>query len=369
MARRGEYYGSYADAGRRQRRRVGLMTLLDAVLLVVSVVVMLFFVALLVVSHLSPETAGMFAALGLYSLYLYVAMLILVLYWLARWRLVNVAVMGVVLVVGLFSLPSYYKMEIDKQHKTKDPRSFKLLSYNMDEFSLQEDEVGFDSLRSFVFREMPNIVTLQNAYQVDSVDSLLRVKRFKQMEYTKKRGNEALAIYSRYPFAKRHAVDSLQNMIWCDIVADDDTIRIYNVLLHMDNYEVDARSGERIVPERIIGERMKAWSEQSSYRVKEMDSLMPYITSSPYPCVVAGSLNDIPFTFVYNKLAGSLVDAYVEKGHGYSHTYSGYEEGLRLDYVFVSESIEVLSYEVLYDVDMALHYPLFVRFNEKDKHK
>lgn len=368
MARRGDYYGSYADAGKRQRRSVGLMTLIDAVVVVVSVVVIFFFVALLLVSKFLPETMGMFAALGLYSLYLYVAMLILVLYWVARWRLINAAVMGVVLVVGMFSLPSYYKMEIDKQHLTKYPRSFKLLSYNMDEFSLEDKKEGLDSLRNFIFREMPNIVTLQNAYEVDSIDSLLRVKRFKQMTYTSKRGNEALAIYSRYPFAKRHEVDSLHNMIWCDIVAEDDTIRIYNISLHIDNYATDS-VGERVVPERTIGERMQAWSEQSDFRVKEMDSLMPYITSSPYPSVVAGSLNDIPFTYVYHTLADELVDAYVEKGHGYSHTYRGYEDKLRMDYVFVSETIEVLSYEVLYDADMALHYPLFVRFNEKDKHK
>ena len=101
MARRGDYYGSYADAGKRQRRSVGLMTLIDAVVVVVSVVVIFFFVALLIVSKFSPETMGMFAALGLYSLYLYVAMLILVLYWVARWRLINAAVMGVVLVVGM----------------------------------------------------------------------------------------------------------------------------------------------------------------------------------------------------------------------------------------------------------------------------
>lgn len=369
MARRGDYYGSYADAGRRQRHQVGLMTLLDAVMVVVSVVVALFFVILLFVPKFSPETMGFFAGLGLYALYIYMAMLILVLYWLARWRVINAAFMGLLLGIGLFSLPAYYRMEIDRQHLVKYPRSFKLLSYDMDNFSMEGDCEGFDSLSHFIFREMPNIVTLQNAYRADSIDSLLQIKRFKQMPYTSQRRNNALAIYSRYPFARKHSVDSLQNMIWCDIVAENDTIRIYNMSLHINNYAVDSLSGDPIIPERTVGERMQMWGEQSSYRMREIEALMPYITSSPYPCVVAGSLNDIPFTYVYHTLADELVDAYVEKGHGYSHTYRGYEDKLRMDYVFVSESIEVLSYEVLYDADMALHYPLFVRFNEKNKQK
>lgn len=369
MGSKGEYYGNFAGSSRRRRRSIGVMTLLDAALLVVSIVLLVCFVTLLLVPRFTPEQMGMFAALGLYSLYLYMAMLIMVLYWVVRWRLINATIMGLVLFVGLFSLPSYYKIEIDKQHPTKYPRSFKLLTYNLDEYNLEGRERGFDSLCSFVFRELPNIVTLQNAYDADSIDSVLLIKRFKQMPYTKHRRNEALAIYSRYPFAKNSSVDSLQNIIWSDIVAEDDTIRIFNLSLHINNYPVDSLTGERIIPSCTVGERMKRWSVQSKQRAKQIEELLPYIESSPYPYVIAGSINDIPSTFVYRRIAAGRLDAYVEKGFGYSHTYRGYDEGVRLDYVFLSPDVEVLSYEVLYDVDLSLHYPIFVRFNYESQQK
>lgn len=366
---RNDYYGGYSSSRKPSNRKSGISLLFDAFFLVVSLIVAGLFIVLLIAPTIAPASIGAFAALGLYSLYLYVAMLTLTLYWLVRWRLINATCMGLLLIVGLFFISPYYKLEIRKQHSTKYPRSFKLLSYNLDQIDIEGHRRGYDSLREFIFREMPNIVTLQEAYKVDSLDSLLQLKRFTQMPYTAKRKDESMAIYSRYPFVKKHSVDSLDNIIWCDIVAEDDTIRIYNVSLHLDNAPIDSLTGQRVYREKNVSQRMTEWSSNSNVRANQLRAILPYINSSPYPYVVAGSLNDVPFTYVYNQLADSRQDAYVEKGYGYSYTYRGFYDNVRLDYAFLSPKIEVLSYQVLESANMAMHYPIFVRFSYESQKK
>lgn len=364
-----EYYGGFSSPNRTSKRKSGISLLVDAFFFLASIIVAGLFIFLLVAPKLAPSSIGAFAAIGLYSLYLYVAMLTLTLYWLVRWRLINATVMGTILIVGLFFISPYYKLEIRKQHAEKYPRSFKLLSYNLERADIEAHRRGYDSLREFIFVQMPNIVTLQEAYKVDSLDSLLQLKRFTQMPYTTKRKDNSMAIYSRYPFVKNHSVDSLPNVIWCDIIAEDDTIRIYNISLHLDNVPIDSLTGERIYHRKNVSQRMAEWSRNSSVRAEQLKTILPYINSSPYPYVVAGSLNDVPLTYVYNLMADNRQDAYVEKGYGYSYTYRGFYDDIRLDYAFLSPKIEVLSYQVIEAADMAMHYPIFVRFNYESQKK
>lgn len=364
-----DYYGSYASSGKPKNRKLGISLLFDAFFLILSIAVAGLFVCLLLSTFISPEALGAFSAIGLYALYLYMAMTALVLYWIVRWRLINASFMAVLLIVGLFFISPFYKLEISKQHPQKFPRSFKLMSYNLRQMDIEQHRVGYDSLRSFLVRENPNIVVLQEAFVVDSIDTLLMSRRFSRMPYTKKRRDTSMAIYSRYNFAKGHEVDSLPNIIWADIIAGDDTVRIFNISLHLDNAEIDSLTGKPIYHEQNISQRMQSWSENSRQRVEQARSIQPYLKACPYPYVVVGSINDIAFSYAYNLLSDGLQDAYVEKGFGFSYTYRGFEDMQRLDYALVSPKLEVLSYEVLEHVDMAEHYPLFVRFDYESNKK
>ncbi len=67
-------------------------------------------------------------------------------------------------------------------------------------------------------------------------------------------------------------------------------------------------------------------------------------------------------SYVYRTMARGLRDAFRECGSGYSHTFRGFYNTLRIDYV-LSGGFEPLSYEVL-PVDYSDHHPVVVRLRK-----
>ena len=84
----------------------------------------------------------------------------------------------------------------------------------------------------------------------------------------------------------------------------------------------------------------------------------PYATRTRR--IVCGDFNDTPLSYTYRLMSRGLQDAFREKGRGFSHTYRGFYNTFRIDYVLVSDDFEVLSYEVP-SVEFSDHHPVFVR--------
>ena len=63
---------------------------------------------------------------------------------------------------------------------------------------------------------------------------------------------------------------------------------------------------------------------------------------------------------VYRTMADGLTDAFRACGRGYSHTFRGFYDALRIDYVLVSPQLEPLTYEVP-DEALSDHLPVIVR--------
>lgn len=77
--------------------------------------------------------------------------------------------------------------------------------------------------------------------------------------------------------------------------------------------------------------------------------------------IVCGDFNDTPMSYVYRKMARGMNDAFAECGEGYSYTYRGFFDMLRIDYVLASPDLQMLSYEVPH-LGCSDHYPVAVRF-------
>ena len=68
------------------------------------------------------------------------------------------------------------------------------------------------------------------------------------------------------------------------------------------------------------------------------------IEASPYPVIVCGDFNDTPASFAYGRIARGLHDAFVERGSGASGTYDRLFNMFRIDYIMVSDGLEVVNY-------------------------
>lgn len=70
-------------------------------------------------------------------------------------------------------------------------------------------------------------------------------------------------------------------------------------------------------------------------------------------------------SYVYRRMAGGLRDAFSVAGKGFSHTYRGFFNTLRIDYVLYADSpFEAIGYRVLTEIDYSDHHPVLVRLRK-----
>ena len=112
-----EYYRditSYDD--RRTKRRSVVGTVIDIIMVVVSVCVAALFVATLLVPVLGPEVTGWLSTVGLIAPFVYAAQLLLTLYWVVRWRVAMMIPMAVLTLFALFHISLFYKVALRRSY-------------------------------------------------------------------------------------------------------------------------------------------------------------------------------------------------------------------------------------------------------------
>ncbi|MBR7115101.1 MAG: endonuclease/exonuclease/phosphatase family protein [Alistipes sp.] len=357
-----DYYGkTYSSSRRTRRKRSAIGNLIDVVMGVVTIGVATLFILTLIVPRLDPREYNELSTLGLIAPFVYIAQTLLTLYWFLRWRLWVAVPMMLVALSGVFQLSLFYKVELRRVYtepnlrKQYDRSAMKVLTYNVRSFIDDDGERCIDSVAKVIKALNPDILCLQEMGFSDIADSLF--EPLYPMPRSLSRVNLSPAIYSRYPIVRAGRVDTLINFVWADVVIKnklkDDTIRIFNSHLHttairrdeslfIENHDyLDDDSLSRV---RNMINRL---AENNKVRAEQADTLKAMIEQSPYPTIVCGDFNDTPVSYTYRRVARGLSDAFREVGRGYSNTYRGFFDMLRIDYVFATEEFEPLSYEVV----------------------
>lgn len=160
--------------------------------------------------------------------------------------------------------------------------------------------------------------------------------------------------------------------VWADLLIDDDTVRVFNNHLHStainasDNayitqhqFLLDTARETKI---RSIVGRLRA---NSVLRADQVDSIGRVIEQTRARKIVCGDFNDTPMSYVYRTMAHGLRDAFRSCGSGYSHTFRGFFNTLRIDYV-LNEGFDPVTYETLM-VDYSDHHPVIVRLKKVER--
>ncbi len=273
--------------------------------------------------------------------------------------------------------------------KRRDRSTFSLLTYNVRQFYDADGNSSLEKVVQLIREADPDIICLQEFFPrtatstVASVDSLLKgyrsidgygegqrpnIQDLQQLIYTR------LKVLDSGHFLLADVPAALCT-VWADVVAGDDTLRVINnhllstqinadddAYLTKMGYIVDTAADDRM--RSIIGR----FSRNSIRRADQADSLAHAIASSPHPVIVCGDFNDPPMSYTYDRISEGLQDAFCVKGKGYSHTFRGFNNVLRIDYVLLSPSFEVTEYTVE-DVDYSDHLPVMVRFKPLTKNK
>ena len=350
-----DYYKTTYGSERRKGRSV-LGVLLDLVMLVVSLGIVVLFLMTLIVPTMHPARAQELSTLGLVAPFSYTAVLLLMLYWIARWRPIMSAVMILMTIIGLFSVSSFYKIEFRRSYgePAAERGEIKIMTYNARSFIDDNGANRLDSIAQIIRSINPDIVCFQEMGFRTLTDSVMEELKLYPMPRTLSRAHLSPAIYSRYPMINVQRVDTMKNFVWADIALREDTIRVFNNHLHTtairkedEAYIETHKYLEDETPRQEVMGMVSRLTENNIMRAAQVDTLAEMVAASPYPTIVCGDFNDTPVSYTIRKITRDMKDVFREVGRGFSHTYRGFFDMLRIDYVLCSEEFTPISYQVI----------------------
>ncbi len=365
---RGELRGASShDIGKEKSM---LLSLADITFGVLSFVAVLLFILTLIAPHVRPD-GWLFPVLALVAPATFVLLFVLMLYWVIRWNWLWTAILGLFVIIGLFYMDLFMRVEIRRQEPVRPRRGVvTLFDYNIRMFYGPDGESNRDSLFRLVKSYRPDIVCLQEftpqtgGGSREIVDALMG-ENYYSTQLEELTGN---VIYSRYPIIEsgltREDMEGVRS-IWADVVIGKrDTVRIYNHHLHTtaintsddmflsrDNFIQDTAREQKL---RSIVDRYR---DNAIARAVQADSIAKVVAECPYQMIVCGDFNDTPLSYTVWSLSDDLTDAFREAGRGYGYTYGGFSNALRIDYVLLSDGWQVLYYDSP-KVDLSDHLPI-----------
>ena len=376
-----EYYSDYTS--RKKKHRHPLLWLLDVGMTVLMVGVALATIITLFVPYVHPEKLGFFPVLGLLAPGVYILTVILTLYWIIRWRWVRAGFMLFLAVLGFFHVSLFYRPEFGRDYGEEVYRnSLRVMSYNLRWFYDDRGQSSVGEVMDMIDQINPDVVCLQefNARLADRSGGIGQIASKYQaqfFEYSEEMPDSInitpMCILSKYKILRSGVVLSPRNSVWVDLDVEGDTVRVFNN--HLLSTSIKAADGEYITNQIFKGDTLREERVRSIFRrlcdnsvlrANQVDSIARFIDQSSGYKIVCGDFNDAPMSYAYHRMSHGLNDVFSECGSGYSHTYRGFYNTLRIDYVLVSPEFECLSYDVP-DSTFSDHYPVVVNLRKNKK--
>ncbi len=377
--------GRGGSSGGRRR-----LSILDWLMVAVSVLVAAGFVLSWMARRVPPATYGVLSAAGLFAPVLYAVNFVCLLYWVIRWRR-GVYIPLAVMVAGLWGVTLFFRPQLTQDHTdlSRDRSLVSVVTYNVRGMLRPAAGAG-SSLRSsmgdvvaVVDSLRPDILCLQEFASTEVSPARRFEESLPLYNYSRKRYNITgsdqnygwgNAIYSKYPIAGSGYMDfegTNNSILWADIAVRRDTVRVFNA--HLQTTTIKASDERYIVDMDFVADddnlsRVRGMlgrlTRNYIIRSAQADSLAARIAASPYPVVVCGDFNDTPFSWAYRRIARGLKDSFSEAGRGYGHTYRGFFDMLRIDYMLHSPRMTCVWYDSP-SFDNSDHNPVAVklRFN------
>lgn len=257
--------------------------------------------------------------------------------------------------IAYFTFGSFYKLGKSTE-KSNNDAGIKVMTYNAWGFNkngwIDEPDIG-DRIVEFIEKMDPDILCLQE-YDRTRQNQLMQFP-YKVVTPTTVR-KTTQAIFSKYPIVSEGAVDfpnTINNVIYADLLIGSDTVRVYN--MHLQSFNIVPSS--RTFSEKQSQKNYKRLVNTFEKQLEQAKILNEHKKFSPYPTIVLGDLNNTQFSSIYRILKGEMQDSFLEKGSRFGRTYSLLGFPLRIDYVLAGSEFEILSHENYYVV-LSDHYPL-----------
>lgn len=366
-----EYYSNSISRSRRRKRwsrsRKELFLLAIDIFMTILMALLVFCsISVVTCQYVSPEKSGILSIISLAAPIIYLLDLVVMFYWIMRWRWYRASVMIAIVVMGLFYVSRYYKISFDRQYNiTYDEREYtKVMTYNV--------LVGKNpDLASYIAKHNPDVLCLQEIATGGEAWKALEEK-YQTTKQEPKEGEEASDnhILSKYPILRSGNIDGLPSKcgVWADLKIEGDTVRV--VGLHLQTTSISPEDTRFIEAHEYLHDKERdnkvrsitgRLVDNNISRAKQAERVEKFLSNTPYKVIVCGDFNDVPLSYTYNTVAKNLDDTFSKMANGFAYTYKTRYRLLRIDHILVSPSIKVFSYEVDNKVELSDHFPVISR--------
>jgi len=263
--------------------------------------------------------------------------------------------------------------------KNEEKGGLSVMSYNAHMFNYERYKANDPKLSSNIFnwiREQDvDIMAFQEFYQDFTTPARNAIKLISnngKYDYSAqsvegKLGKRfyGLAIFTKYPIINEGKIfDNSRNngAMFVDLKVEKDTIRVYNV--HLESMSIPADQLDNI--DGIKENYRKTWRRLNKgivSRAAQVDILVEHLKNSPYPIILMGDFNDVPYSYTYFTIRSILENAFETVGRGFGFTFNRVLFFLRIDNIFYSNTLKPLQFNTLKEVDYSDHYPIQAIFS------
>jgi len=282
-----------------------------------------------------------------FALLLFAPLPLLLLFgFLARSRRATLYLLPIITLLALWFGPRF----LPKNHTTQ-ATTFRVMSNNVSHFNLDPERVP-----QLALAQNPDIIFLQEIQlsdqeQVFSVLDSAYPYQTRQQDQMRTSMYSAVNItYSRFPFVSSEEIDphipEMPSLYRNVIEINGQRIALYNIHL-LSPGGAGRLSG--LTSNYFV---RYALGFDDTIRNSQVDALLAFLATEPYPYIVAGDFNTSDFSMTYTQLAAHMYDSFAEAGIGLGSSWPAARAlGLpafippiiRIDYIWHSAGLQALN--------------------------
>lgn len=266
--------------------------------------------------------------------------------------------------VGVLAAYPLFSKSFSFTSQAPPANHIRLMTYNTNALGYFRDSTKFNNNRKafseWVSGKDYDVYCFQEMVEVNKKPlDIEGYTRLSSLKTTKDGHHLGLFIYTKLPIVRHDKIEwafnSYNRLLWADLVAGSDTIRVVNV--HMVSYDFLYHS----VRQNLL--KVKNALKARSWHSKLIEQ---FIDESPYPVVLCGDFNELPQSYPYMKMNGILNDAFATSGAGYGYTYRFKGMPIRIDHVFTSDDLTSGNYKIIDEPLWSDHRPISVEIGRRD---
>lgn len=319
--------------------------------------------------YLDPSYFWPISILGLFYPWLLLFNILFIIGWIAARKPYFLYSLGCLL-VGWHFLTNFIGFHSGGGSPKQDGE-IQVMSYNCHALSSVKAPKSPWEINDFVAlikKHQPDIIFFQEFPILDRIADPLSAALAQEcgLKHVYRESRKSLALFSKYPIGKKNTnyfTNHSNGYQYADLTIGEKKIRVYNIHL-----QTNALSGlaNKVAKEGSLQEKetwlqikgmIGRYKNSAKTRGQQAEEIAEGIKRSPYPVIVGGDFNDVPFSYTYHQLAQPLQDAFQTSGSGLGITFNGSIPTLRIDYILADHSFDILDHTILKE-GKSDHFPI-----------